>query len=147
MGGPEIFSSVIDGYLPQPQAALLNGIVFGIPIGKYGDFHTKLKMVGLLHLVVLSGMNITILAGIVTAITIPFGRKLSLLITGLLILFFVYFIGLQAPAVRAGFCAILTVVSIAFGRKAVPLYLLILSGIFRIKGFEMFYFHKVKFKI
>src|SRR3990167_273064 len=58
---PTIFTSIINSYLPDPQAALLNGIIFGIPLRSSKIFYQQLQVVGLLHLVVLSGMNITIL--------------------------------------------------------------------------------------
>ncbi len=127
---PSIFTSVLDSYLPEPQASLLNGILFGVNLQATTDFYLKLKMVGLLHLVVLSGINITLLASIVANTFSSFGRKIAILISMLTIFLFIIFVGPKAPIIRAGFMGILTLVSILYGRRAIALYLLFLSAVF-----------------
>ena len=81
MPDPSIFTSIIDSYLPEPDASLLNGIIFGVDIKSSGVFLEQLKRVGLLHLVVLSGMNITIFGAIISSLFDRFGKKISSLIT------------------------------------------------------------------
>lgn len=127
---PKIFTDVINLYLPEPHSSLLNGILFGIDLKTTKDFYNQLKIVGLLHLVVLSGINITLLASIVSSITSFFSKQISILITILTIIFFVIFVGIQAPILRAAFMGILTLVAIQTGRKNYPLYTLFLSFIF-----------------
>lgn len=127
---PSIFTDVINSYLPEPQAALLNGILFGINLSKRGIFYQELKMVGLLHLVVLSGINITLLGALIGSITKRLSKKVSILITILIIILFIIFVGPQAPIIRAGFMGVLTLVSVIYGRKTVALYLLLLSALF-----------------
>lgn len=127
---PSIFTSVIDGYLPEPQSSLLNGIIFGVDLKTTKSFYQQLKIVGLLHLVVLSGSNITLIGAVVGNITAYFSKRVSILITVLTIVSFVIFVGPQAPIVRAGIMGILTYVAILTGRKNVALYSLILSAIF-----------------
>lgn len=126
---PQDLAAVVEGYLPQPHGALLNGMLLGLPIKGYKELYNNLKTVGLLHLVVLSGMNITIMTTIVTRLTSVFGRKISLLLSVLIIIFFIAFVSPQAPIIRAGFCSIFTIVALLFGRKAHPLYLLVLSAV------------------
>ena len=53
---PEIFTSIINSYLPEPQAGLLNGIIFGIPLKTSPVFYNQLRIVGLLHIFVLSAV-------------------------------------------------------------------------------------------
>lgn len=127
---PSIFTSVINGYLPEPQASLLNGILFGINLRTSPSFYNEIKTVGLLHLVVLSGTNITLLGTFIGTITSHFGKRLSLLITVLMIIMFIVFVGPKAPIVRAGIMGILTYVAILTGRKNTALYSVILSLIF-----------------
>jgi len=129
MPDPSIFTSVINGYLPEPHASLLNGILFGTSIRSSGTFYEQVRMVGLLHLVVLSGMNITILASIVGLLTKSFSKKTSLLITVLTIIIFIIFVGPKAPIVRAGIMGVLTYVAIAYGRRVAALYTLFLSAV------------------
>lgn len=130
MPTPSIFTSIINSYLPEPHASLLNGIIFGVNLKTTKAFYEQLKIVGLLHIVVLSGINITMLAAIVTSATSFLGRSLSILITTLTIIFFVIFVGPQAPIVRAGFMGILTLVAILYGRKNIALLSLFFSAVF-----------------
>lgn len=127
---PLFFSNVINSYLPEPEASLLNGIIFGVNIKTTREFYQQLKIVGLLHLVVLSGINITLLAAIISSITKKFSKVISTLITILSIILFVIFVGPKAPIIRAAFMGILTHVAIITGRKNYALYSLFLSVIF-----------------
>jgi len=128
--GPEIFTSVVNGYLPEPHASLLNGILFGINLKTSRVFYDQLKTVGLLHLVVLSGINITLLAAVIGQITNFLGKRVSILITILIVVLFIIFVGPKAPIIRAGFMGIFTLVSLLFGKKSYALWGLFLSLIF-----------------
>lgn len=130
MIAPSTFTNIINSYLPEPEASLLNGMIFGISLKTTKEFYQQLKIVGLLHLVVLSGMNITLLAAMVSSITKFFSKVISTMITILAIILFVIFVGPQAPIVRAAFMGILTHVAIITGRKNFVLYALFLSLIF-----------------
>lgn len=125
-----IFTSVIDSYLPEPQSSLLNGIIFGVDLKTTKSFYQQLKVVGLLHLVVLSGSNITLIGAVVGNLTAFFSKRASILITVLTIILFIMFVGPKAPIVRAGIMGVLTYVAIMMGRKNIVLYSLILSIIF-----------------
>jgi len=127
---PAIFTNIINLYLPEPEASLLNGIIFGVNLKTTKEFYQQLKIVGLLHLVVLSGINITLLAAMVSSITKNFSKVISTLITILTIILFVIFVGPQAPIIRAAFMGLLTHVAIITGRKNYTLYALFLSLIF-----------------
>ncbi len=130
MPHPSVFTAVINAYLPEPHASLLNGILFGISLKTDPVFYQKLRTVGLLHLVVLSGMNITILAAIIGILTGFISKRASTLITILTIIIFIIFVGPQAPIIRAGIMGCLTLVAIIYGRKTVALYALLLSLFF-----------------
>ena len=130
MISPAIFTNVINSYLPEPEASLLNGIIFGINLKTTKEFYQQLKIVGLLHLVVLSGINITLLAAMVSSVTKYFSKVISTMITILTIILFVIFVGPKAPIIRAAFMGLLTHVAIITGRKNYTLYALFLSLIF-----------------
>lgn len=127
---PEIFTNVVNQYLPEPHASLLNGIIFGIPLKGDKTFYREIQAVGLLHIVVLSGTNITILAALITKLTSGFGKVISSVIIILSIVIFIAFVRPQAPIVRAGFMGVLTFVSILTGRKIIALYILFASALF-----------------
>jgi len=130
MPNPSIFTSVINSYLPEPHASLLNGILFGVNLKAGKVFYDQLKIVGLLHLVVLSGINITMLGAITASLTHSFSKHVSILITILMIVLFIIFVQPKAPIVRAGFMSIFTLVAIIFGRKSAAIYSLFLSLLF-----------------
>jgi competence protein ComEC len=129
MISPSIFTDVINGYLPEPHSSLLNGILFGTPIKGNYEFYQDLKAVGLVHIVVLSGMNITFLGAILAKMTSSLSKHVSILLSIFSIIIFVLFVGPQAPIVRAAIMGCLTFVSILLGKKSIALYSLITSGI------------------
>lgn len=124
---PSSFAIIINNYLPEPHASLLNGIIFGINPATTNFFYNKLKIVGLLHIVVLSGTNISMLSAIILSMTSFLGKQLSILLTILIIFLFVIFVGPQAPIVRAAIMGTLTLVAVIFGRRSYALYSLLIS--------------------
>ncbi len=127
---PTVFTEVINSYLPETHAALLNGIIFGVKSKTDKVFYDQLKTVGLIHIVVLSGMNITLLSTLITKITSFLSKKISIIISILSIILFIIFVGPAAPIIRAGCMGILTLIAVLFGRKTITLYSLLLSAIF-----------------
>ncbi len=130
MPDPSIFTSIINSYLPEPQASLLNGILFGVDLKTSKGFYEELKRVGLLHLVVLSGMNITLLSAIIGSLTVGLGKRTSVIITGIMIVMFVIFVGAEPPIVRAAVMGLLSLLAIIYGRRASALYGLLLAVLF-----------------
>lgn len=126
---PSLFTDVINSYLPEPHASLLNGIIFGEKLKTSQEFYEKLKVVGLVHIVVLSGANITLLSSIISSITFWMGKKMSTLLTIVGIVIFVLFVGADPPIVRAAVMGILASIAILYGRKNIILYSLILSAV------------------
>lgn len=126
----EHFTSLINTYLPEPHASLLNGIVLGVDLQTTYSFKDKLKDVGLIHIVVLSGMNITLLSAVILQMIIPlFGRKIATIITIVSIVLFIFFVGIDPPIVRAGIMGILSLIGLMYGRKTLALYTLFLTSV------------------
>ncbi len=122
-----LFTTVINIYLPEPHASLLNGILFGVNLHSSQELYNQLKQVGLLHIVVLSGMNITLLCAILLNFTAFLGKQLSVVLTILTLLFFVTFVGFEAPIIRSAIMSLLTLVAFITGRKNYALFSLFLS--------------------
>jgi competence protein ComEC len=123
-------AQILNLYFPEPNLSLMKGILFGISIDSSGYFYEQLKKVGLLHLVVASGTNISILIAIVGSFSGHIGKRLSILISIIIIIFYIYLIGPQAPNIRAAFMGILTLVGFMFGRENLAIIGLFLSIIF-----------------
>ncbi len=122
------FVSIINQLLPEPQASLLNGILFGIKTSFPKDLYQNLITTGTIHIVALSGQNISILIRIISELTLVFGRKISLLITIFSIIGFVLFVGIEPTIVRAAIMGSLSILAVYFGRQAWSLLSLFLAA-------------------
>jgi competence protein ComEC len=122
------FLSVIDQVLPQPQAGLLAGILFGTKVSINKELLDALLTTGTIHLVALSGQNISILVNVFSSVTLILGRKLSVLISCVSIIIFIFFVGPSPTVIRAGIMGIISLLSVYFGRKAWSLLSLIIAS-------------------
>jgi competence protein ComEC len=104
--------------LPPTEAALLNGIVWGDKAGFQKDFYTDLKNAGLVHLVVVSGSNLMLLAGgVIGGLAWILGRKKTLVMTIVLGAGYAAMVGWELPVVRALLMMGLMYLAQLLGRK------------------------------
>jgi competence protein ComEC len=123
------FEAVYQKTLPEPQSSLLSGIVLGskssLPPGLYLAF----QKTGIMHIVVASGMNVTIIAGTMISFLLLFlSRRLAVVVSCVLIWFYVGLAGAEAPIVRAGIMATLTFLALFLGREAEAWRILGITG-------------------
>jgi competence protein ComEC len=112
------FTSVINQVLPEPHAGLLAGILFGTRATLSKDFLEALTITGTLHIIALSGMNISILAGLSITTLLRFvSRRVASLLTVLIIIGFVWFVGVSPSVVRAAIMGSLTLLAVVSGRQ------------------------------
>jgi len=104
--------------IPEPHAALLGGLVVGTQEALGDDLLDAFRVVGLIHIVVLSGYNIAIVA---EAMMRGVGRLLprygALALGAIGIVLFAIMTGASATIVRASIMALLVVVARGFGRE------------------------------
>jgi len=113
-----IFIDLIGRLLPEPQAGLLLGILFGVQTQLPRDLYEALITTGTIHVVVLSGQNIAILTAFLSEVLLIFGRKTSILLTLLAIGMYVWFVGFEPPIIRAAIMASLILLSVYFGKQS-----------------------------
>lgn len=111
------FVPVINSILAEPQASLLNGILFGVKASMSKGLYNALIVTGTLHIIALSGMNISILVNLIAKTTLFLGKKLSITITLLFIWLFVIFVGFSPSVVRAAIMGCLSLLAVYFGRQ------------------------------
>lgn len=112
------FTSIINQLLPEPHAGLLAGILFGTKATLSRDLLAALTTTGTLHIIALSGMNISILAGLTSTILLRFvSRRVTSLLTVLIIIGFVWFVGVSPSVIRAAIMGSLTLLSVVLGRQ------------------------------
>lgn len=118
---------VINQNLPFPQSSLLIGMLLGIknlPPALSAD----LKRSGLIHLVVASGSNITLVSAYPLYLSPLIGRKKALFLSLLSILLYALMVGFSPPVVRAGLMGGFSYLANFFGREALSLLTLFLSA-------------------
>lgn len=115
----ETLTSVVNQVLPEPHAGLLNGILFGTKATVSKELYNALIQTGTLHIVALSGMNITIIALIINSVLLPFvSRRIASILTILGIILFVWFVGASPSVVRAAIMGSISLLAITLGRQA-----------------------------
>jgi competence protein ComEC len=129
-GGVTQLDILLQQFFPEPHASLVSGMVWGVDLKDHPHFYEELKRAGIVHIVVLSGTNITLLANMVFSLTSARGRRIAFIITTLSIAVFITFVGIEPPIARAGCMAFLSILGSSMGRKTISLYLLLLSALF-----------------
>jgi competence protein ComEC len=109
--------STIASILPEPQAALLTGILLGVETGIPSDLMDDFAATGTTHIIAISGFNITIVSGIVfgTAQRV-FGKKRAFWIATTGVAIYTILVGASAAVVRAAAMGILYLVAVRLGR-------------------------------
>ncbi len=126
------FLSRLGSSLPEPHASLLGGIVIGAKRGLPSEWQERFRAVGLSHIIVLSGYNITIVAEAV-AKALSFLPMLAGVWSGALaILIFTLATGASSTAIRATIMALVALLARASGRVYQSLDALILAAFFMI---------------
>jgi competence protein ComEC len=126
----------IDFYLPPDQAALLKGMTLGIDIDRESQLYSEMQAAGLLHIVVLSGSNISLLTTLIIDLLTPLlGRKFGCISALVGIGVFVLFVGIEPPVARAAVMGSFRIFGSLIGQKTNELYTLFLSALILIAVF------------
>jgi len=103
--------------LPQPHAALVAGVVLGSKEGISSNFWDELKTTGTAHVVVASGMNVTLVASFLISILLLFFPRKQAVYTAIVGIWgYSLMSGMDAPIVRAAIMGSITFGAQAFGR-------------------------------
>jgi len=94
--------STIAAILPEPQAALLTGILLGVETGIPADLMDDFSATGTTHIIAISGFNITIISGIFAGLAQRlFGRRRAVWVAIAGVMVYTIFVGASAAVVRA----------------------------------------------
>ncbi len=118
------FSNLIRWAIPEPEASLGIGFLVGQRRALPSDLISALKLVGLTHIIVASGYNLTVLVRLVRRIFSKLSKYLSTLLTGLMVVSFMAVTGLSPSMMRAGLVTGLSLSAWYFGRNFHPIILL-----------------------
>ena len=98
-------------FLPAKEATLLGGLLLGLRGALPEDLMEAFRATGLIHIIVLSGHNITLIAEGVRRVLRKTPPSISFSASVLAILIFVLFAGAQMAALRAGGMAIIALIA------------------------------------
>jgi competence protein ComEC len=122
------FVAGMQSALPEPLASFGMGLLIGQRANLSDEVYQSLLMVGLVHIIAVSGYNLTIILRASKGLLSKYSRRLSLLLAFALIGVFLLFAGASASIVRAAIVSILSLLAAYYGRSVKPVVLIILAA-------------------
>lgn len=122
----EHFSESVRAVTLEPEASLGLGFVVGQRSALPVELDEQLKVVGLTHIVVASGYNLTILVRFARRLVAKYSRFMAMSVSSGLVMGFIAFSGLTPSMVRAGAVTLLSLLAWYYGRRFHPLILIAL---------------------
>jgi len=123
------FLESISVLIPEPHASLLGGLVVGAKQSLGKDLLDKFRITGVIHIVVLSGYNVTIVAEAIMRFFSFIPKRGRFILGAGSILAFMMMVGAGATVVRASIMALLVVFARATGRTHEITIALIVAGL------------------
>jgi competence protein ComEC len=114
--------------LPEPQASLGLGFLVGVRTALPEKFSEQLALVGLTHIIAVSGYNLTILVQVVRRGFSKRSAYQSVLFSGILIALFLLMTGWSPSIMRAAIVTGFSLVAWYYGRTFLPLILILLGA-------------------
>ncbi len=110
---------VITAILPEPEAALLTGILVGSDEGIPRLLMDKFSATGTVHIIAISGFNITLIsAALVKVFSRLLQRYVALVVAVGTIALYTLLVGAEPPVVRAAIMGGLTALALIVGRRS-----------------------------
>lgn len=111
---------IVDANMHEPQASILNAIVFGKRGGMPDEIQNQMAQSGIIHLIAISGSHITLIIAMLMAVAPYFyvSRGKAFYIISFLIILYTILIGWPASAVRAAVMGWIAAFAIKNGRLA-----------------------------
>lgn len=128
------FKSIIETrlqkILPEPEASFAAGLLLGSRKGMPEFLTEAFRTVGLLHIVAISGANISLVIALVFVLLSFLPLKSRVIASALVIFIFMILVGASSTVIRASVMGVLTLWGLYFGRKSTALFGLFWSLIF-----------------
>ena len=121
---------IYERFLSPNHAKLLLGIVFGVKTQMEEKYTEMLQKTGVLHVTAASGMNVTLLGGVLaTGLGMLFRRQVALFVSIAVLGVYAVIAGLEASILRATIMISLAFVAQSIGRQYKGEYGLFLAGL------------------
>ena len=110
--------SLINQYLPDPEASLLNGIVLGYERGIEEGVQRAFRDTGTAHVIAISGANISVIAGVMMIMFARwFGPRRGAVFAFIGVILYTILVGADAVVVRAAIMGSISLFVTQIGRK------------------------------
>ncbi len=111
------FMHQVEILLPEPQAGLAEGLVLGVKRALGADLEQAFRVAGVIHIIVLSGYNVTIVVEAVMRLLAFLRPRMRAICGGLAIVAFALIAGFSATVVRASLMAVFVLIARVSGRQ------------------------------
>ncbi len=121
---------IVDQIIPAPESALANGLLFGGGNRLSEKIQDQFALVGMTHIVAVSGYNVSVIVAAVMGFVlfVGFRRKYAVYIAIGSIVFFIALIGFPSSGVRAGIMGIMVLIAGVYGRVTHAYGALVFAG-------------------
>ena len=126
-----ILKDILDKVIPEPQASIFSAMALGLKRGIPSEVREQFSNVGVSHIIAISGLHITIIAGLLVnlALVLSLGRKQAFYFAVIGLFFYIALVGFPASAIRAGIMGFLLLLSTQIGRLNRSLNALVLAAV------------------
>ncbi len=111
-----VFIENVNALIPQPHASLLGGLIVGAKQSLGKELLDDFRAVGVIHIVVLSGYNITIIALFIEWLLSRLRKNARLIFAAVAMTLFAIMVGGSATVIRATVMALLVLLARGTGR-------------------------------
>lgn len=127
------FMKNINKVIPMPESDLANGLVLGARGGFDEETKNEFIETGTIHIVALSGYNVSIVAeNVMKFFSLIFSQTISIIFGIVIILLFIIMTGASATAIRAGIMATIMLLGKMTGRNYLAGRALVIAGLLMI---------------
>lgn len=134
-------------HIPDPAASLLGGLTVGTKQSLGSELENDFRRTGIIHIVVLSGYNVIIVAETIMRSLRFLPLRFRLSISTIAIGLFVILVGAGSTVVRAALMAVAALLVRSSGRTALGLQLLFLAGVSMLLINPAILFHDPSFQL
>ena len=121
--------TVINQILPQPQAALLNGILLGLDQDLPDDLTSAFQQTGTAHIIAISGFNIAIVSAFVFwALRLFTSRWKAAIFSIIAVFLYSLLVGMEPAVMRAAIMGAMAILGMQIGRRGSGLNTLVFTA-------------------
>ncbi len=113
--------ALLNRQLPEPYAALANGMLLGVESGIPDDLYEQFNLTGTSHVIVISGSNVAIIAGVLMALGQRLWGRRAIWVTLLGIASYALLVGGDAAVLRAAAMGSLFAIATVLERRSTAL--------------------------